>query len=307
MATPAVRELSLTHTVDVAVYDETLADKLWENLDFINKVYKISLPNHPRYWNPFLFWLRDYWVVKRRIDELAARTQYSKIIFSTIYSLPHIAYILFPFLLRRYHKIDQIAFDLGIQKLVDRKTVFHVPKSSVQEGEAFLSRHNIKQTDRIITIHALTTDQRRDLPLPSAMRLIERVAAQSTRLRFIILGTKGTYQEEWTRYQMHLQGDHVIYTYADDWNLDLLTCGYLIQRSSVFVGIDSGPFHMAGALGVNTIAVFRSSMIKSDQRKAANDNIVCFDGPEPPIGLMATKIAEFLPKAMDVCGLPMSL
>lgn len=300
MATPAIKELSLTNTVDIATYDKTLADKLWRNLSFVGDVYNISLSRHPRYWNPILFWLRDYWEVKRKIDAITAHRKYDAVIFSKIYMLPHFAYLIFPFLLRRRHKIDQIALELGINRLADRRTTIRFPAKSTADGEAFLERNNITESDRLVTMHLLTTDRKRDIPLPVAISLIEKVSERSRGLKFVVLGTRDTYREEFERYKMHLQGGNVACTYAEDGELDLMTCGYLIKRSSVFVGIDSGPFHIAGALGVNTVGVFRSPLIKSDQRKAANDNIVCFDGVQLDVDRISNSIADFVANGVNV-------
>lgn len=294
MATPAVKELSEIYDIDIIIYDKTLSDKLWGNLPFINKVYKLSLPYHPYYWNPIKFWLKDYWMVKKEVGNIIDIKKYDKVIFSKIYLLPHFMYILFPFLLKRYHKIDQIAYELGIKNLKNKKTYFNIPLENQKKGEDFLSKHNIGTDDKIITLHLLTVAKERDLSLPLAQKLINKLSLQYRNLKFIILGSSQTHKDEFSRYNMHLSGDNIIYTYGENFQEDILTSAYLIKKSKVFIGVDSGPFHIAGALDVNTIGIFRTARIKSDQRAAFNKNIWCCNDKNININLIIEKIEEFI-------------
>jgi len=299
MATPAVKELSETYEVDIVVYDKTSADKLWMNLDFVSHVYSISLPYHPRYWNPVLFWLKDFWMVKRQLKKIAGIGKYAKVIFSKIYIFPHIVYFLLPFLLKGYHKIDQIAYELGIKKLKNRKTIIKLPDQSKKKGENFLKKKFPGSKQKIITMHLITTDQRRDFPLNLAAVLIDRLSKKNDDLKFIVIGTKDTYNLEFKRYSMHLNNKNLACTYDSRSNESLLSVAYMIQRSVLFLGIDSGPFHIAGAFNVNTIGIFRSFLIKSDQRKAFNDNVFCFDGKKIDLDLIAEKMSQILNNSKD--------
>jgi ADP-heptose:LPS heptosyltransferase len=294
MATPAVKELSQIYDVDIVIYKKTLADKLWNHLDFKHKVYITDLPNHPRYWNPFMFWLKDYWMVKKEIRKIVDLSSYDKVIFSKIYALPHIVYVLAPFLLKRYHKIDQIAYDLGIKELKSKKTFLNIPSENREKGEAFLKENNIKEEDMIITLHLLTVAKERDFPIPKAQEFINKLNNEYKNLSFIILGSKQTFKDEIDRYGAHLQGKNVIYSFNENENEDLMTSAYLIKKSKVFIGVDSGPFHIAGALGINTIGIFRPSRIKSNQRAAFNKNIYCFDEKNINIEGILNKMRGFL-------------
>ena len=297
MATPAVKELSKIHNVDIVIYKKTLADKLWSNLKFINKVYSIDLPYHPRYWNPIMFWLKDYWMVKKEIKKIVDLSQYDKIIFSKIYTLPHIVYNLAPFLLKRYHKIDQIAYDLGIDDLKNKKTLIKIPNKFIQKADSFLKKHNIGPTDKIMVMHLLTeSTAERDFPLPLAQKLVNTLNDEYDNLKFIILGSKYTWVAEFQRYSMHLKGSNIIYTFNNQENEDILTGASLISKSKLFIGIDSGPFHIAGALHVNSIGIFRTNRIKSDQRKAYNENIYCYDNKNIDLTKIREKIKKLLYK-----------
>lgn len=273
MATPAVRQLASHYLIDIMVYDKTNSQQLWSELSYVNDVISLRLPAHPRYWNPVIFWIKDFWIVTLKILPYIRNRNYKKIIFSKIYIFPHVIYDTFPFLLSRYHKIDQIAYDLGITALISKKTDIQIPSDARLFADAFFKSRELCSKNIIVSIHMTTTEWQRDLDLELVQKVVDQISVELPNILFVMLGTPQSYKDEQLRYGCHVVGSNVIYTFNSEEGIDIMHSAAIIAKSKLFVGIDSSMLHCAGALAVRTVAVFRTKKIKPDQRVAFNSNI----------------------------------
>lgn len=280
MATPSIKELSKSYLVDIAVYSKTQSYFIWSNSPHINHTYNIVLDSHPRYWNPIIFWLFDYWKVKKKLRANIDLSSYHKVIFSKIYYFPHFIYNYLPFFFQRRHKIDQIAIDLNVPSLSFKKTSISIPKINNNLALNFLDLNNISiVNDIIVCMHLITVEQARDIHQDQALDVTFKLSLIFKNIKFIILGSTETSFLEVARYKKPISGINIYKTYSQTSQLDILTAASLISKSHLFIGIDSSMLHIAGALNIDTVAVFNTKKIKSVERVAYNENIKCIDYP----------------------------
>ena len=259
MATPAIRELSAQYLIDIVVYEKTAADQIWLKSPYIFNVISVDLIHHPRYWNPVAFWLIDYWRINSLLKQYINDPVYDKVIISKIYLLPQFCYNLFPALRSRHHKIEQIAYEMGIHTLSSRKTEVFIPEDAFQFCEKFIRDNSINAHNKIITMQLTTGGKYRNLEIRLAQQVINQITLEFPEVIFIILGSPQNYIEEKILYGKHVVGDNVIYTYDAQAGIQILQSVAMIARSCLFVGIDSSMLHCAGALEKNTIAIFKAS------------------------------------------------
>jgi ADP-heptose:LPS heptosyltransferase len=271
MLTPSLKHLSKKYQIDVVTYDATLSHQLLENLCYVNKVIKVSLGRHPKYWNPIIFWACDYWVILKKVFQCCDLSIYTDIKVVKIYCLPHFMYSFFPFLLKRNHKIDQIAYDLGIKTLQDKKTEVSIPSKNVVSAVKFANL-NLINSKLTVLIHSVTVEKERDIPPEFVNDLISHVLDIKDS-NVVICGSKESYYQIYNREYEYIKSDRVFYTFNSVTSLDIMTVAELIRNSTIFIGIDSSLLHIAGALQVDTIAIFNRSKIKPNQRVAFNKNI----------------------------------
>ncbi len=95
------------------------------------------------------------------------------------------------------------------------------------------------------------TEPFRRWPTASFAALCRRIAAVRPEARFIVFGDKYDVPEaEALRTSL---GDRVIVAAGE---LDLRASGAILARTSLYIGVDTGPTHLAGALGVPMIGLY---------------------------------------------------
>jgi len=277
MATPAVREISKTHKVDILVYNKTLASNLWLNCDFIDNVYDIELARHPRYWNPLAFWCWDRWRVLSKVKSLFNLRDYEKVLFPSIYLFPHFVYVIFPKLLARYHKIDQIGYSLGVKKLATQKTEVYLSHANRKAAVDFVLLNQLSEFDVIIGLHMTTVEKKRDLSPDFCRQIISRLEDELGAVAIVLFGSLDTKKQQEDRYGEHLAGESIFPTFDDRSGLSIMESIALLEVCDLVIAIDSSILHSAMALNVPCLGVFRSYRIKPDQRMLSNEKCMsCF-------------------------------
>jgi ADP-heptose:LPS heptosyltransferase len=101
----------------------------------------------------------------------------------------------------------------------------------------------------VIVFHPGPTWQVREWPSPQWSELAELVSARTSAIMIKI----GTDVDSMRRVRPLSPTPNVV-----DWTnkLDVIEIVALIEQASTFVGIDSGPLHVAGVLGVPSVALF---------------------------------------------------
>ncbi|WP_141734371.1 glycosyltransferase family 9 protein [Oligoflexus tunisiensis] len=105
------------------------------------------------------------------------------------------------------------------------------------------------QSKPYVCLHAFAGRRDRCAPLP----ILQGLARQLESMGYAVLwmGTGPELQELRQNPEVSMHG-----LYADRWAHDLLSVAWLISRARFFIGHDSGPLHVAGALGIPVLGFY---------------------------------------------------
>ncbi|MFH0826393.1 MAG: lipopolysaccharide heptosyltransferase II [Candidatus Omnitrophota bacterium] len=145
------------------------------------------------------------------------------------------------------YNLDFVRF-LGIEPK-DKSLFVPISKDSEQWADGLISEAGIKKTDRLLVIHPGASCPSKIWPndrfAEVADRLIERYAFKV----FVIAGMKDAGLAQQVVNRMH----HAVVNLAGEISLSQLTS--LLRRSHLFISNDSGPVHIASALGLPLISI----------------------------------------------------
>ncbi len=105
------------------------------------------------------------------------------------------------------------------------------------------------QSKPYVCLHAFAGRRDRCAPLP----ILQGLAQRLEKMGYAVLWM-GTAQELQELRENPASSSHALY--ADRWANDLLSVAWLISRASFFIGHDSGPLHVAGALGIPVLGFY---------------------------------------------------
>ena len=131
-----------------------------------------------------------------------------------------------------------------------------LPKRAVERAEELL-QSRMKDHTRLLAVHAGSSKPQRCWPLERFLQVCREVAGKGWGI--VILGGTGE-QALAGRMEAEL-GDAVVVNVPKE-DLSLAEMAALLSRCHLFLGNDSGPMHLASAVGVKTVAVFGSTSPK---------------------------------------------
>jgi heptosyltransferase-3 len=148
---------------------------------------------------------------------------------------------------QRLHLSEEFAAALNVS--ADPQTVHVSATSSARKAIAQRLAHANPDGQNIVVIHPGPTWPVREWPLPSWISLVDMITAAMPVL-VIQIGDDYDYLTR-SRRPLHIPG-------AVRWvnQLSLMETVALLERTAGFIGIDSGPLHIATTLGVPTIGLF---------------------------------------------------
>jgi ADP-heptose:LPS heptosyltransferase len=164
------------------------------------------------------------------------------------------------------HEIDA---QLGVARLAGASPISDLPELWVTDEDrlacaSLLGRHGLSEDERVVCLHAGAAQSGKIWPRENFAQVGRRLAKADARV--ILVGTK----DEEGLCEALAQAIPGAISLAGETSLPLLAA--LLQRSALLVTNDSGPMHMAAALGVPLVVPF---------------------GPEPP--------GRFAPRGPAAC------
>jgi ADP-heptose:LPS heptosyltransferase len=141
--------------------------------------------------------------------------------------------------------------------------VFTLPESQDERALSMqlFDRLKVMTTDRLVAVHPWTSNPRKQWPMPRFRQLIERLAERSTAVPIVIGG-----REEQSRVQEVIGTDSGRVVDAVG-RLSLPQLAGLLRRVQVLVSNDSGPMHLAAAVGTPVVALFGTAEAGSTPRR----------------------------------------
>lgn len=142
-------------------------------------------------------------------------------------------------------RIDLFAYALGMQHLADKLPLLIIEEEEDSAAKAFLKSHF--GSGPIIALHTASNDLKRCWPLNQMLLFIENFKKLVPGANFLVLDQNMVF-DKWSRIQ------RVVPVYSSS----VREMAALIKNSDLFVGPDSGPMHISGALKVKSVVVFGS-------------------------------------------------
>jgi ADP-heptose:LPS heptosyltransferase len=228
-----------SHRISLLILDNG-SPQVWRNNPHVDQIFTSRTGHNPHYWDPFLYWRKDFWDLKQEIRHVCGQKHFDRVIHVSIGCMPELYYRL----TRTYgpHKTHRIAHDLGIPPENLTPELF-LPLDTARAGE-FLSKNELA---RYAVLHPFSRNASRGLRAASTQPLVEVLRQQG--LRVVVAGR--------TREIEAMALQHV--TPAADLSLNCLLA--IISQAEVFLGTDSGIAHLAGT-------VARKMVVLSTRTKA---------------------------------------
>lgn len=242
MATPAVRALRKKFPkAYIAIMGlKTLPTSyIWKGNPYVDDYFDSLISYNPRWWNPFAYFLVDYWKIMKELGAIKRIKHFDKV------------YVVKMLLDRRFksHKIIRIAKELNVN-LTSYKTDFFLTKKDFAEADKVLRKYKLRK-GKFVCLHRVASDyDRKSWKLEYAQGVCDTVKE-----KVLVFNSEKSYKIEGKKEGKHLQGKNVI-NYVSK---DLRTSAAILKRSKMLVGIDSIMSHLAGALGIPAVIMFRGA------------------------------------------------
>ena len=253
MAAPALHALKQTlphSSITVMTIRRSAFSDLWKHNPDVDEVISSSLDYNPRYGHP-LFWMRDYWRIRKDIRAAVREHHFNKVYFVKMYLMPAKIYSLLPLHRYREHKTFRIAREIGVT-LDNNNYTFTTSNKDRAWARAFLKQHRL-DPDILVGLHFRGSSKNKSLP-------------QKTRLNLIQLLNNLGYQplifDNNDKIAKEDQPLDATYYLSDN----LLHTAALIDQCNFLVCIDSGVGHLAAALNKKLFSIyFRKIWMENSQ------------------------------------------
>lgn len=135
--------------------------------------------------------------------------------------------------------------------VADARPSFHLREEDRREAAALLDRAGLLRHTPLVALHAGASKEPRAWH-PDRFGLLGRRLVERHAARVVLLGSASE-RELMDRIAAAMPRQGVFLPQPD---LSLKITGAILERCDLFVGNDSGPMHVAAALGVPTVAIF---------------------------------------------------
>ncbi|MDI6758750.1 MAG: glycosyltransferase family 9 protein [Candidatus Omnitrophota bacterium] len=116
------------------------------------------------------------------------------------------------------------------------------------------NKFNIKAQEHLIVLHPSTSDQVKQWPKENFLKLAKRLIAE-LKICLVIIGTKEELSKEIESYNN--LGPNCINLIG---RTNLVELAGVLKKSKLLISGDSGPVHLAGAVNIPVLAIFKSSV-----------------------------------------------
>ena len=138
----------------------------------------------------------------------------------------------------------------------DMRLAYRVTPAEQARARDWIARHIGHEAHPLIGIQMFSfpTKSHRDWPVGHFIELMQRTIARYNNSRFVILGDKSARAR--CAEVLRALPQHVVIAAG---RFSLRENAAIIQQLDLYVGVDTGPTHIAGALGVNMVALYHYS------------------------------------------------
>jgi len=257
MMSPAVRALKqrsedlkiflLVSSEYPAIFD------VWKKNPYVEQVFLSRIGFHPRFWNPAIFYLKEYPLILREARKFKRAHGIERIRVVRNQFLPEpVEKRLFFFL--PFHRVDRIALELGV-RVMDYSYDLIFDESHLMAARTFLREKGFVRNDRplLVGLHTMPSNAGgRTWPPDLVNRFARRIHDRYGAL-FILFHDRKSHDLERRLFRTIPDERIIVSTYDGHRGLDILTSAALISLCDIMVCVDSAIAHMASAVRVPLI------------------------------------------------------
>ena len=159
---------------------------------------------------------------------------------------------------RMLHSVDNFlrtVAPLGIDPAqCDRHLDYHVPDAAHEHVAQLLQQHGIGDGVPLVLVNPGASAVSRQWPVDSLARLLDLLVAQRSDLRVALIGGRGDDQQIAQQTLARMARPQAVLDLVAAVNLK--QTGALLQRADVMVTMDTGPMHIAAAVGTPLVGLF---------------------------------------------------
>ena len=144
------------------------------------------------------------------------------------------------------NRIDLFAKSMGIPRLVKKKPWYQIEAQEQQWARRAL-KSIVDQGKKVVVLHTASMDEKRCWPIDKYIDLVKQAGEEGLPIHFVILD----FNNKYANWQQRSNCTEFSRT-------SLRQMAALIAAADLFIGPDSGPMHLAGALGTRSIVIFGS-------------------------------------------------
>lgn len=144
------------------------------------------------------------------------------------------------------NRVDLFGRALGLRRVSDRRSWYKV--EDVEQHWAELKYASYRDAGKkIIVLHTASMEEKRCWPIEKYLQLVNKAVDEDLPVQFAVLDFNRKYQD-WNKHSNVMNIS----------NTDVRQMAALIEQADLFIGPDSGPMHIAGAVGTRSLVMFGS-------------------------------------------------
>ena len=144
------------------------------------------------------------------------------------------------------NRVDLFGRAMGVRGMFDRRSWYQVEPDEAAWAARQAKQHR-DQGKKIVLLHTASMEEKRCWPVDKYIDLIKKAETDGLAVQFWVMDFNRKYN-----------GWRSLYN-CDNWSgTNVRQMAALIAEADVFIGPDSGPMHLAGAVGTRSIVLFGS-------------------------------------------------
>mgnify|MGYP001590536685 CR=1 FL=1 len=143
------------------------------------------------------------------------------------------------------NRVDIFSRACGLPKVEYKTCWYHVEEAERQWGFKWLKQY-IKD-EKIVVLHTASMEGKRCWPIEKYIQIVEQALKDQLPVKFVIIDFNNKF-DNWKQYSNCVNASFT--------SVRQMTA--LIELADFFIGPDSGPMHLAGAVGTKSIVTFGS-------------------------------------------------
>jgi ADP-heptose:LPS heptosyltransferase len=144
------------------------------------------------------------------------------------------------------NRVDLFSKAMGLRIVGDKRSWYQVEASEATWAKAQVASYR-SSGKKIVVLHTASMEGKRCWPIDKYIEMIDEAKEEQLAVQFVILDFNSKY------------GDWGAHDNCVDFSRTTIReMAALIQEADVFIGPDSGPMHIAGAVGTQSLVLFGS-------------------------------------------------